>query len=201
MSDLVTGRRLVAKDGESGHALWKQLAIDRIGHNYAVHWSVQNVDQSYVGSAWALEQTAVLGPTITQIKDVPNDQGGHVELTIQKSPFDVSSRTTYAAHDYYVWRRAPSLLAATVDREGVALDPAVADARVVATRGLSVVEWNGRPFARSPGIDVANPFPPGTWGLVATFLASQSGTYVVTTTTLARLGRHEALTTTPSSSA
>ena len=201
MSDLATGRRLVAQPGESRLASWKRLALNRIGHHHAVHWSVQNVDQSYRGSAWAPEQTAILGPTLLSVADVPNDQGGRVRVTVQKSPLDDEARTTYAAMGYNVWRLIPETLASAVKTSGVVLEPAAAKARLVALAQrtgpgsdalatlaeseIELVEWDGRLFTRAAELHVGSPFPSGTWEIVASWFANQQASVVVATTTLA----------------
>lgn len=209
-SNLVTGRRLVAEPGQAGLATLQRLSIDRIGHNEDVWWDVQSVDQSYLGSPWAGQQRLVLGPVIQSITDIPNDQGGHVRITVQKSVFDDPSRATYQAIGYNVWRLVPpGSMATTIAREGVAVDARTAsarlaaadqtaDARVAGTRralqllrgvpDLSLVEWNGRLFTRSPGRTVANPFGPGTWEIVGSFFAFQQASYVFATETLADSG-------------
>jgi hypothetical protein len=205
MSDLTTGRRMVARAGEAGHETVARLAIDRIGHNQSVWWDVQNVDQSYLGSAWAGEQRIVLGPSIASVADIPNDQGGHVRVTVEKSPFDDETRTFCPAAGYDVWRLVPGRVAQDVVREGAVvrdaergrLAAASGAAAAAPLRGLdllrgaknlTLVEWNGHLFVRSAGRTVVSPFPAGTWEIVASFFATQAPSYVVATTTLADSG-------------
>jgi len=209
-SNLVTGRRLVAEPGASGHTPYKRLSTDRIGHNSDLWWDVQSVDQSYLGSPWAGQQRLVLGPVIQSIVDIPNDQGGHVRITVQKSVFDDASRTTWPAVGYNVWRLIPpGPLATAIASGAVAVDATTARTRLAAmgaagdarreamvraldlmrgAPGLSLLEWNGRLFTRSPGRTVANPFGAGTWEIVGSFFAFQQPSYVFATETLADSG-------------
>ena len=210
MSDLTTGRRMLPEPGEAGHESVARLVIDRIGHNQSVWWSVQNVDQSDLGSPWAAEQRVVIGPVITSVTDIPNDQGGHVRVTLQKSPLDDGARTFCPAAGYDVWRLVPpGRIVQDIAREGTAVREDAARAHLAAAsrtgdeaasaslqgldllrgaKDLSLVEWNGRLFVRSAGRTVASPFPAGTWEIVGSFFATQASSYVVATTTLADSG-------------
>jgi len=208
MSDAANGRRRVPRAGEAGHGETARLAIDRIGHNQSVWWNAQSVDPCWLGSTWAGEQQFVIGPAITSVTDVPGDQGGHVRLNVQRSPLDDESRVNWPAAGYNVWRLVPpGRVASAVEREGVRVDGAAARARLAASAGreaqagaaraldlargaadLSLVEWNGRLFAKSVGKSVVSPFPAGTWEIVASFFALQQPSYLVATTTLADSG-------------
>jgi hypothetical protein len=228
MSNLVTGRRLVPREGESHQAVQRHLPLTGIGHG-SLYWSAQTVDQSYRGSAWAPEQTLTTGPYIALVQDVLQDQGGKVRLSLYSSILDDASRTTYPAAGYNVWRLVPpSPLTQTIAREAVTLSPARAAARLLGDRGrdastparaarteasseqttdLPLVEWQGRLFLRSAGVAFANPFPAGTWEIVGSFYATQQTDYIVLAPTLADSGSsgpHDATfivtvhTTTPS---
>ena len=209
MSNLVTGRRLVPEPGEAGHAEEARLRIEQIGHNQSVWWDVQNVDPCYLGSSWAGEQRFVIGPAITSVADIPNDQGGHVRLTIQRSPLDDASRVNWPAAGYNLWRLLPPTgrVASAVAREGLPVDAGKVRATLAAGAGgaqaglelraldlvrgapdLKLVEWNGRLYANSARTSMVSPFPPGTWEIVGSFFALQQQTYVVPTETLADSG-------------
>lgn len=53
---------------------------------------------------------------------------------------------------------------------------------------LSLVEWNGRLFAKSVGTSIASPFPAGTWEIVGSFYATQEPSYLIASSTLADSG-------------
>jgi len=209
MSNLTSGRRLVAAPGQSNLATYRRLRIDRIGHNHDIWWSVQSVDQSFKGSAWAPEQRFVLGPTIQSVADVPNDQGGRVRLAVQRSMFDSATQFNYPAAGYNVWRFVPpGALAGAVASDGVAVDPEKVHARLAGAsegdehaevqmraldlvrgaKDLTLVEYEGRLFARSAGQNIASPFPAGLWEVVGSFFAVQESDYLVATTSLADSG-------------
>jgi hypothetical protein len=205
MSNLATGRRLVPRAGESDLGSLRYLPLTSLGHG-SLYWSVQTVDQCYSGSSWAPEQVLTVGPRITAIQDVPQDQGGSVRLTIQASSLDVPSRTVDQAIGYNLWRQVPGAVAEAVAREAVTVDPAAATARLQgASSGarpasaarqqsapvtdLSLVEWNGRQFVRSAGITHASPFPAGTWEIIGSFFAMpDQGVYQVVASTIADSG-------------
>ena len=141
MSNPTTGRRMLPEPGRAGHESVARLAIDRIGHNQSVWWSVQNVDQSDLGSTWAGEQRVVIGPSILSVTDVPNDQGGHVRVTVQKSPLDDEARSFCPAAGYDVWRLVPpGRLAQDVAREGAVVRGDDARTRLTAA---SPASWSG----------------------------------------------------------
>lgn len=208
MSNLVTGRRLVPREGESHQAIERHLPLTGIGHG-SLYWSAQCVDQSYRGSVWAPEQTLTTGPYIALVQDVPQDQGGRVRLLLYRSILDNESRTAYPAAGYNVWRLVPSgPMTQTIAREAVTLSPAQATARLLGDRGreastqavarigsaseeatdLPLVEWQGRHFFRSVERTSANPFPAGTWEIVGSFYATQQSDYLVLAPTLADSG-------------
>lgn len=56
------------------------------------------------------------GPVITQVKDVPADQGGHVRLTWNGSYLDADPE--YAISEYWVWREVPVSLALSARAAG-----------------------------------------------------------------------------------
>jgi hypothetical protein len=65
------------------------------------YWSVQTIDQGYIGSPFAPEDTIELSGRIIKISDVPYDQGGKVTLHWQASDLDHNNNfLTY----YSIWR-------------------------------------------------------------------------------------------------
>ncbi len=183
MSNLSNGRRMIPRCGAT-HGV-RTIPLTAIGHG-SLYWSAQTVDRGFLGSSWASERVFTPGPRITQIKDVPGDQGGHLRLTLDKSMLDDDANSTYPASGYDVWRLVPpGAMTQTIAREGVA---ATARPGADATTGLERIEWKGRSFTRSQGVTIASPFPAGTWEIVGSYYATQQPTYLVASTTLADSG-------------
>jgi len=67
---LADGRRLVAQPGNAGGALRRFVSGLEKGRTY--YWSVQAVDQSFLGSAFAPESTLVVGdsPALGRVEDI-----------------------------------------------------------------------------------------------------------------------------------
>lgn len=183
MSNLTTGKRMVPRQG-SHHEI-RPLSFTAFGHG-SLYWSAQAIDQAYLGSDWAPERVFTPGPRITQIQDVPGDQGGHVRLTLDHSMLDTEAYMAYPATGYDVWRLVPAgSMTQAIAREGV---PTAALSGREAATGLPMIAWQGRRFTRSPGVSFASPFPAGTWEIVGSFYATQQSSYLVASTTLADSG-------------
>jgi hypothetical protein len=60
-------------------------------------------------------------PTIVNVRDVPNDQGGQVSLFWNASPLD--SFPSYSISNYWIWRQVPSALAQSALARGARLLP------------------------------------------------------------------------------
>jgi hypothetical protein len=108
--------------------------------------------------------------TWTGIVDEPADQGGFVQLRVDRAPFDGGAPTPPgmpppSVIDYMVWRRIPSGLAP----EAVASTAAARD--VVAS---SV----GRPMRLGPSMALAAGFPPGSWEALGSYVAMQLPSYI-----------------------
>ncbi|UCE01746.1 MAG: T9SS type A sorting domain-containing protein [Candidatus Latescibacterota bacterium] len=102
MADATTGLRKVVELGNMNHnTSW---SID-IGTAPRVCWSVQAVDHSFAGSAFAVERSMQLGPILLAIEDVPDDEGGWVRLDIGRSDLDDIAETQAPIVHYNVWRR------------------------------------------------------------------------------------------------
>ncbi len=207
MSNLATGRRHLPRPGDSYLSNVRILPLTGFGHG-SLYWSAQTVDQSYRGSAWAPERITSIGPRITQVQDVPADQGRNVRLHLEKSVLDDEYRTNYQATGYNIWRLVPAgPMAQSIAREGVPLDPAIATRKLSGDRpasaeaqtpggekqadartDLPLIEWNGRLFTQSPSPTLAGAFPPGTWEIIGSFFALQQPNYLVATSTLADSG-------------
>lgn len=99
---LPTGDRQVVRSGNMGRITAQTFSISHILAHPAIFWSVQTIDQSFAGSAFAAEES--FGPQIVSIKDVPNDEGNRVTLKWKASSLDndVNRLTSYS-----VWRAIP----------------------------------------------------------------------------------------------
>jgi hypothetical protein len=58
-------------------------------------------------------------PRLRAVVDVPNDQGGRVQLTWDASPLDLPPRNQIES--YWIWREAPPAMAAEAVRRGIAV--------------------------------------------------------------------------------
>jgi len=70
-----------------------------------ITWSVQSIDAGDKASAFASLQQVILGPWINAIADVPNDEGGQVQIRFGASHLDWAGETTYPVVDYKAWKR------------------------------------------------------------------------------------------------
>jgi hypothetical protein len=157
------GSPIIVSDGAGGAIVtWNDY---RNGTNYDIY--AQSMDtHGGVGS---------FRPTILSVKDVPNDQGGHVRITIKRSNLDDAGAPSYPVSTYDIWQRIedPTLLALITQGNG---DNA-ADGRIK--------ELNGRYFVQSKELLGAETFPAGTWELVGNFSAYQQDQYIYRAGTLA----------------
>lgn len=142
----------------------------------------------------SLGQVGYLPLVITSVKDVPNDQGGRVRITIDSPSWDNAGWTTNPVAGYNVWQRVddPALLASidghavgkkfTKRPHEIVFDGAPSAALL---HNLPVFEWNGRQFAHSKDMPLAADFPPGTWEIVGSFFACQYEEYTYRADTFA----------------
>lgn len=123
-----------------------------------------------------------MGPVLTAVTDVPGDQGGWVWLALDRCILDDAAETTTPVLTYNVWRKLPpaatgALAGRPAPTPQAALDePALAALRswpVELRDGLVCLE------ASSAAAGPAALFPPGTWGIVASFAAMQEASYLV----------------------
>ncbi len=79
---LSDGRRLVAQPGNAGGALRRIVSGLEKGRTY--YWSVQAVDQSFIGSAFAPESTLVVGdsPALGRVEDVTLNEDESVDVPL-----------------------------------------------------------------------------------------------------------------------
>jgi len=150
----------------------------------------------YAGFVNASGGVGDLGPMITSVLDVPNDQGGWVRVSIDRSPLDNAIVADYPIAVYNVWQRIddPVLLEAL----GRGVESEIPAASVLngpqALRkeidtgfigALPIVAWKDRFFLRSGERLAAADMPPGTWELLGSFAACQHEGYVYRASTLA----------------
>ncbi|MBU8921699.1 MAG: T9SS type A sorting domain-containing protein [Bacteroidales bacterium] len=111
-------------------------------------------------------------PAITQVADVPADQGGAVRLTVTSSEYDDLDQRIVPVTRYDVWQRvdgAPSLMAAAFSQDASQ------------TEDLIVESGEERFLLTAP----TGAIPAGTWELVGSFDAAQSSEYIFRAVTLA----------------
>ncbi|MCK4539135.1 MAG: T9SS type A sorting domain-containing protein, partial [Candidatus Krumholzibacteria bacterium] len=132
-------------------------------------------------------------PVITSIIDLPDDEGGYVRITVEKSSYDQEGWYTHPASFYNVWRRVgdPALLASI--KEGKRGDAAaeimpgsLPDRSIDPANfeGWPIIELAGRSFLESKELLPAAEFPPGTWEILGSFAACQQEEYLYIASTL-----------------
>ncbi len=142
--------------------------------------------------------------------DVPNDQGGWLNLTFDRFPGDFAGSVPVIVN-YAVWRRVPgssaarAALASPAPKGAIAPDAAAIErlrAQLPAALVPSVV--NGELVVTSPRertVSTTGALPPGTWGLVANVPALQQAQYLAIVPTVSNAAANDfvvtAHTTTP----
>jgi hypothetical protein len=132
---------------------------------------------------------------VLSVLDVPEDQGGWVRLTIDKSALDGDGED-YQIVTYNVWQQIDNLAlleAAVAERDGgqpvepgKASDAALAGAAfAMKSAGWPVTELAGRVFLQSGGQAKSGTLPPGDWELIGSFAACQQNQYIYRASTLA----------------
>lgn len=90
MSDPATGFRRIAGEGNAGHNTFKRIKNLPDGVYY---WSVQAVDNSFEGSAFAPEESFMIAQTA--VDDSPNQIGGFEIRGVYPNPFNKSTTLEY----------------------------------------------------------------------------------------------------------
>lgn len=140
-------------------------------------------------TAYVTILTDEMGPVLTDVADAPNDQGGWVWLSLDRCILDVPTETAHPVFTYNVWRKlSPSPAAAS--RAAIAAAGAVPalDARSLDALSSWPVELRDGRVILEANASAAGPaayFPPGTWGIVASFAAMQEPGYRVLAPTAA----------------
>jgi hypothetical protein len=91
-------------------------------------------DAKYLPTTGQVAMPTHLGPHIASIRDVPGDQGGHVELRWDASPIDRGSPDPIA--EYHVYRQVPNSMAARLLASGAR--------RLATTGGVGLVNGDLR---------------------------------------------------------
>jgi hypothetical protein len=107
MSD-ADGYRKIVNIGNVGQMTsWPVKLKSLVGddQNSDLYWSVQTIDNGYMGSAFSKEDTLDLSGRIDQVMDVPHDQGGKVTIRWKASDldYDMDMLTQYS-----IWRALPT---------------------------------------------------------------------------------------------
>jgi hypothetical protein len=150
-------------------------------------------------------------PNAVSAVDIPNDQGGWLRLTFNRSLLDDADYVPPVA-TYGIWRKLPGSIPSNPARAnpsaarevpGNGLD--IKRVRALLPIGFEVREVGGRIFvmgARSPSTEITAAFPPGTWEMVASVNALQQAQYLAAVPTISNAAPNDfvvtAHTTTPS---
>jgi hypothetical protein len=114
---------------------------------------------------------------IDAITDVPDDQGGWVELTGIRSGRDFADEPSLPIANYGIWRRVDSTamieLLASAPRDASAVPSELADT----FKGLPLFAHDGDTFVDPSSGEAEATFPPGIWQWVGTVPALQQDTY------------------------
>lgn len=141
-------------------------------------------------------------PAIVSAVDIPDDQGGWIRLTFDRSSLDLSSVAPQVTM-YGVWRKVPGTLPTDAGRRVVgtviASAPDAASAkRLRATSGLDVWEAEGGTYVTSlgaPPAGIESAFPAGTWALIANVPALQQAQYVADVPTISNAAPNDFVVT------
>ena len=132
-----------------------------------------------------------MGPNLTAVTDVPDDQGGWVWLSLDRCLLDDPSIATPVL-TYNIWRKVPTTsarsatAASTTGESGPAPIAAAADLRLMPDKRTLALMANWPITLHDGGVYLAGAattgpaaaFPPGTWGIVGSFAAMQQASYL-----------------------
>jgi hypothetical protein len=126
-------------------------------------------------------------PNTVNAVDIPNDQGGWLRLTFNRSVLDDADFAPPVA-TYGIWRKVPGSIPSNSARAHPSAARDVPSdgldnkrVRALLPTGLDVREVGGRLFVtmpRSRAAEITAAFPPGTWELVASVNALQQAQYL-----------------------
>ena len=142
----------------------------------------------------ALEWLYEFAP-IASITDVPDDQGGLVNVAINRSAYDFADEVALPVTGYNIYRLVDE---GSLAAKGMEFSPAQNQLDILTPSGAkawpipgeNVVTFGDEFYvvsssSGSPRDVAASSFPPGTWKLVSTAFATQSDSYVLEATTVA----------------
>jgi hypothetical protein len=122
-------------------------------------------------------------PVITGIEDVPDDQGGYVRITMDRSDRDNNGQEFEQADHYDIWQRVDSLTAlSSIASSGEAAAIETILQRSGGSGRALILESDGGRYLLTAPMAVV---PGGTWEFVGSFDATQNDEYTYRTTTLA----------------
>lgn len=124
-------------------------------------------------------------PAIDSVDDIPDDQGGWVRVTVDRSTLDDSSWGAQAVTGYNLWREVTN--PKTVDAIGTSGTPLASDREIPGLELLQTWEareWQGRVFlTRTDAGKTLGSVPPGTWEILTSFFAIQQPQYLIAAAT------------------
>ncbi len=123
---------------------------------------------------------------IMSITDIPDDQGGRVSLTFDRSGYDFLDETVHPIVGYAIYRRVDDPpLARQALESGVVPEAEPVDGPPLAAYGLEHIRVIGdRVFVEGDRARRGSGFPPGVWEGVGWVLPTQSDAYVANVHTL-----------------
>ncbi len=149
------------------------------------HWSL---DSNPIVSGLTLDFYNNFAP-ITAITDVAGDQGGRVNVAIERSGYDFANAVPHQVAGYNVYRRVDSGLLAgkgldtTQGTNGEKLLTPSGEQAWALPNENTVSNESGSYVLGKSGTAKSSSFPPGTWKIVSTVFATQSANYLVEATT------------------
>lgn len=173
------GGKLVGTGSAGGSLQGQSVALSSDANTAIVGGSL---DAGGPGATWTFADPVPAPALFAGAADIPDDQGGWLRLTIDRSGQD-DADVPFPVTSYGLWRRVSLSAPGTIDL-ATALGTCSSDP---VPAGVSVREVGGRIFASSdPGstsID-ATTFPPGTWEWIGGIPALQRDDYRAAAPTL-----------------
>ena len=128
----------------------------------------------------------VAAAAIKKIVDVPDDQGGWVQVHFARSARDFPDEAALPISNYGIWQRVNSTaLIAALNSVSSFPSEKCTTGNTPDLSGIPVITYQGSTYLQSrPGLAASN-FPPGTWALVLSVPAIQQDTYIASIPTAA----------------
>jgi hypothetical protein len=142
------------------------------GVNPAATW----VEIEWLGAAACMDS----------IVDVPNDQGGWIQVHFTRSGRDSPSEAALPIANYGIWRRVESAaLIADIATQGMPTREESATGDRPVPSGMPLNSYRGNTYLQSRPDLAPGTFPPGTWVWLTGVSAVQQDTYIAAVPTLA----------------